>query len=159
MSEFEHKQLIKKFQLVHLTNVNAVSFNMYVTLVNFECDVHKVGIGTLYADCKSGPDILHFLLLSNCMEKITNPLNEDELMYYSVLFNGSSNPKTNNEKELFLIKTYERGKPTFNVMSLEEVKNSSAPGLKATLEESIGKMSFTFDRKPKRLGCVQMAQT
>ena len=135
MSEFEHKQLIKKFQLVHMTNVNAVSFNMYATLANFEGDVHKVGIGTLYVDCKSGPDILHFLSLRNCMEKITNPLNEDELMYYSVLFNGSSNPKTNNEKELFLIKTYEKGKPTFNVMSLEEVKDSSAPGLKATLEE------------------------
>ena len=152
MSEFEHKQLIKKFQLVHMTNVNAVSFNMYATLANFERDVHKVGIGTLYVDCKSGPDILHFLSLSNCMEKITNPLNEDELMYYSVLFNGSSNPKTNNEKELFLIKTCEKGKPTFNVMSLEEVKDSSAPGLKATFEESIGKMSFTFDQKSKEVG-------
>ena len=28
MSEREHKQLIKKFQLVHMTTVNALSFNM-----------------------------------------------------------------------------------------------------------------------------------
>ena len=75
-------------------------------------------------------------------------------MYYSVLFDGSSNAKTNNEKELFLSKTYEKGRPNFNVMSLEQVKGSSAPVLKATLEELIGKMSFTFDRK-----CVQTAQT
>ena len=60
-------------------------------------------------------------------------------MYFSVLFDESSNAKTNNKKEL-LIKTCEKGKPNFNVMSLEEVKDSCAPGLKATLEESIGKM-------------------
>ena len=152
MSEREHKQLIKKFQLVHMITVNALSFNMYSTLANFECDVHKVDIGTAFTDRKSGPEILHFLSLSNRMQKITNPLNENELIYYSVLFDGSSNAKTDNEKELFLIKTCEKGKPTFNVMSLEEVKDSSAFGLKATLEESIGKMSFTFDRKPKEVG-------
>ena len=73
-------------------------------------------------------------------------------MYYSVLFDGSSNGKTNNEKELFLIKTCKKGKPTFNVMSLVEVKHSSAPSLKVTLEESIGKMSFTFDQKSKEVG-------
>ena len=113
---------------------------MYSTLANFVCDVHKADIGTAYTDHKSGLEILNFLLLSNCMQKITNPLNEDELMYYSVLFDGSSNAKTNNKKELFLIKTCEKGKPNFNVMSLEEVKDSCTPGLKATLEESIGKM-------------------
>ena len=135
MSKCKHKQLIKKFQLVHMANVNALSFNMYSTLANFERDVHKVDIGTAYTDHKSGPEILHFLLLSNCMQKITSPLNEDDLMCYSVLFDGSSNAKTNNKKELFLIKTCGKGKPTFNGMSLEEVKDSSAPGLKATLEE------------------------
>ena len=152
MSECEYKQLTKKFQLVHKTTVNALSFNMYSTLVNFESDVHKVDIGTAYTDCKSGPEILHFLSSSNRMEKITNPLNEDELMYYSVLFHGSSNANNNNEKKMFLIKTCEKGKPTLDVMSLEEVKDSSAPSLKATLEESIGKMSFTFDRKSKEVG-------
>ena len=85
------------------------------------------------------------------MQKITNPLNDDELMYYSVLFNGSNNAKTNNEKELFLIKTCEKRKPNFNVMSLEEVKDSTVPGLKANLEESIGKLSFTFDQKSKEV--------
>ena len=151
VSECEHKQLIKKFQLVHMTTVNALSFNMYSTLANFERDVHKVDIGTAYTDRKSGLEILHFLLLSNCMQKITSPLNEDELMCYSVLFDGSSNAKTNNKKELFLIKTCGKGKPTFSGMSLEEVKDSSAPGLKATLEESIAKMSFTFDQKSKEV--------
>ena len=82
MSEHEYKQLTKKFQLVHMTNVNALSFNMYSTLVNFEHDVHKVDIGTTYTDRKSGTEILRFLSLSNHMQKITKLLNEDELMYY-----------------------------------------------------------------------------
>ena len=67
MSEHEHKQLIKKFQLVHMTTVNALSFNMYSTLVNFEHDLHKVDIGTTYTDRKTGMEILCFLSLSNQM--------------------------------------------------------------------------------------------
>ena len=125
---------------------------MYSTLDNFEQDVHKVDIGTSHTDSKSGPEILHCLSLNNRKGKITNPLNEDELMYYFVLFDGSSNAKTNNEKEMFLIKTCEKGKPTFNVMSLEEVKDSSAPGLKVAHEESIGKTSFSFNWKSKEVG-------
>ena len=60
MSEREHKQLIKKFQLVHMTTVNALSFNMYSTLANFERDVHKVDIGTAYTDRKSRPKFYTF---------------------------------------------------------------------------------------------------
>ena len=71
MSEREHKQLIKKFQLVHRTTVNARSFDMFSTLVNFERDVHKVDIDTAYTDRKSGPEILRFLSLSNRMQKLT----------------------------------------------------------------------------------------
>ena len=70
------------------------------------------------------------------MQKITN-----------LLFDGSSNAKTNNVNELFLIKTCEKDKPTFNVMSLEEMKDSSSHSLKVALEESIGKKCFSFDLK------------
>ena len=92
------------------------------------------------------------------MQKITNPLNEDELMYYSVLFDGSSNAKTNNKKELFLIKTCEKGKPTFNVMSLEEVK-ALLPVLKPPLKNQLEKCPLLLIRNPKKSGCVQTAQT
>ena len=60
MSKLEHKQLIKKFQLLHMTTVNALNFIMYSILANSECDVHKVNIGTAYTDRKSGPEILYF---------------------------------------------------------------------------------------------------
>ena len=100
-----------------MTTVNALNFNMYSKLANFERDLHKVDIGTSYTDHKPGPEILQYLSLSNRIQKITNLLNEDELMYYSVLFDGLSNAKTNNEKELFLIKTCEKDKPLFHVMS------------------------------------------
>ena len=60
MSKLEHKQLIKKFQLLHMTTVNALNFIMYSILANSECDVHKVNICTAYTDHKSGPEILYF---------------------------------------------------------------------------------------------------
>ena len=44
----EQKQPIKQFQILHMTIVNALSFNMYSTLANFERNVHKVDIGTLH---------------------------------------------------------------------------------------------------------------
>ena len=46
-----------------------------------------------------------------------------------------------------LPRTCEKGKPTFNVMSFEEMKDSSAHSLKVALEESIGKTCFSFDLK------------
>ena len=50
-----------------MTTANALSFNMYSTLANFERDVHQIDTGTAYTDRKSGPEILHFLSLSNHM--------------------------------------------------------------------------------------------
>ena len=63
-----------------MTTVNTLSFNMSSTFANFEQDVHKVDIDTSYTNRTSGPKILHYLSLSNCMQIITYHLNEDELM-------------------------------------------------------------------------------
>ena len=49
-SKREHKQLIKKFQSLHMTTVNALSFNMHSTLANFERDAHNVDTGASYTD-------------------------------------------------------------------------------------------------------------
>ena len=48
------------------------------------------------------------------------PLNENILNYYSVLFDDASSTKGVDEKELFVIKLCVEGKPIFQVMSLEE---------------------------------------
>ena len=131
--------------------MNTLSFNVYQKFANFEHDQHKLDIGNAYTHAKSGAEMLSYLAQSNKIQKITDPLNNDECHYYSVLFDGSSNAKTNDEKELFLIKTCLNGSASINVMSLECVEDTTAPGLKISLENSIEKMKFTFDRKTKEV--------
>ena len=65
---------------------------------------------------------------------------------------GSSSAKTMDEKELFLIKTAPSGTPKFSIMSLEEVKDADAEGLKVALEKSLEKLSLTKERKLQEIG-------
>lgn len=119
MSDRQYKQLVKKFQLCHMTTANALSFNMYEKMATFENKVHGVHMGTAYTNQKSAPKILKCFALRSRIKKITNTLNDGDCNYYSVLFDGSSNDKTNNEKDIFLIKTCGEGTPKINVMSLQ----------------------------------------
>ena len=96
--------------------------------------------------------MVKYLALSARQQKITEPLNTDQLHYYSVLSDGSSSAKTMDEKELFLVKTCKNGKPCIDVMSLEEVKDANAESLKVALQNSIDKTEFTFDRKDIEIG-------
>ena len=65
---------------------------------------------------------------------------------------GSSSAKTMDEKELFLIKTAPSGIPKFSVMSLEEVEDGDAEGLKVALEKSLEKLSLTKEGKLQEIG-------
>ena len=86
--------------------------------------------------------MVKYLALSARQQKITEPLNTDQLHYYSVSYDGSSSAKTMDEKELFLIKTCKNGKPCIDVMSLEEVKDANDESLKVALQNSIDKRIF-----------------
>ena len=86
------------------------------------------------------------------MNNITEPLNDNIINYYSVLFDGASSAKCIDEKELFMTKTCVEGSPTFNVMSLEEPEECTAAGIKEAMENSISKMKFNFPRKQKEIG-------
>ena len=85
------------------------------------------------------------------MINITEPLNKNNLHYYSVLFDGASSAKCVDEKELFIIKTCVQGQPTFNVISLEEPEECNAQGIKQAIENSLSKMNFNFQRKDKEI--------
>ena len=65
---------------------------------------------------------------------------------------GSSSAKTMDEKELFLIKTAPSGTPKFSIMSLEEVEDANAEGLKEALEKSLEKLSLTKETKLQEIG-------
>ena len=72
--------------------------------------------------------------------------------YYSILFDGASSAKCVDEKELFIMKTCVQGKPTFNVMSLEEPDECNADGINEAMKNSINKLNFNFERKNKEIG-------
>ena len=78
--------------------------------------------------------------------------------YYSVLNDGSSSAKTNDEKEVFLIRTDPKGKPEVSLISLEEPVEGDTNGLRDALNSSISglKLNEEFDRKKR--ACVQMVQ-
>lgn len=148
----QHETLVKKFQVAHFVAAKGKSFAFYEDLCKFEADVHHVDLGKSYFDKRSGAEMVKYLALSSRKKKITEPLNNNHLHYYSVLSDGSSSAKTMDEKELFLIKTCNSGKPCINVMSLEEVKDANAMGLKIALDKSVDKMEFSFERKNKEIG-------
>lgn len=152
MNAAQRQQLGRKFQLAHFTSSNAKSFKAYADFAAFEKKYHNVDLGAGYMTDKAGAEIVKYISISQRMTNITEPLNNDVLHYYSVLFDGASSAKCVDEKELFVIKTCVEGQPTFNVMSLEEPEECNAQGIKDAMENSISKMNFNFERKDKEIG-------
>ena len=120
--------------------------------LNFEKNIHKVDLGCSYLDDKAGAEITEFLSRSILLKNITEPLNSDTIHYYSVMFDGSSSPKTLDEKELFVLKYCASGVPSYNIMSLEEQDEANAEGLESAMKSSFGKLKLEFDRKEKEIG-------
>ena len=61
---------------------------------------------------------LSYIRKSFVLTEIAEPSNSIAVNYYSILNDESSSAKTNDEKEIFLIKTGATGVPKFEVMSL-----------------------------------------
>ena len=93
----------------------------------------------------SAKEIVLYLSKSVIEENVTIPLNEWKRLYYSVLFDGSSSAKTNDEKEVYVIKTCKGGKPRYDVLSLEQPEDADAPGLKHSLDSAMEKARFLFN--------------
>ena len=80
-------------------------------------------------------------------ENVVKPLNEKKWNYFSLVCNGSSTATTNDEKELYLIKTCKNGKPQFDVLSLQQLDDTSASGLHLSLKDSVRSANFSFERR------------
>ena len=98
-------QLGTKFQLAHFICTTGKSFKSNETFGTFEKNDHNVGLGSSYFTDKADIEIMKYISLSQRLIKTTQPLNENIVNYYSILFDGASTAKCVDEKELFIMKT------------------------------------------------------
>ena len=152
LSKSKRTQLIKKFQLVHFLTINNKSLNFYQELFCFEKEVYKVDVGTGYLNKTAAQEILLFLSKSMVAENITEPLNSGDRTYFSLLTDGSSSAKTMEEKELYVIKSCDKGKPIFDVLALEQPDDAGAKGLKESLDNAVKMVNSSTDRKTQEIG-------
>ena len=81
---------------------------MYENFAKFEHDTHKVDLGNAYLIDRSRREMLVHLSRALLQRNVIDPLNTGERLYFSLLFHGSSSAKTNDEKELYAIKTCDK---------------------------------------------------
>ena len=144
--------MVRKFQLAHFLIVNNKSFNFYKDLVHFTKEFYNVDVGSGYLQNVSAKEMVLYLSKSIVEENIAIPLNERKRLYFSMLFDGSSNAKTMDEKEVYVIKTCENGKPRYDVLSLEQPEDANAARLKFSLEDANEKAKFSFNRCERETG-------
>ena len=80
---------------------------------------------------------MKYISISQRIKNIMEPLNENILNYYSILFDGASSSKCVDEKELFVIKLCVANKPIFDVMPLEEPKDCNSEGIKESMDNAV----------------------
>jgi len=130
---------------------NKLSFGMYQKFASFEKTSHNVDIGNSYLSEKDGRSMVMYLSATILEERVTRPLNEGRKHYFSLMYDGSSSAKTNDEKEVYVIKTCFKGEPQFDVLALEEPADVSADGLLASLVNAIEKAKFAFHRREREV--------
>ena len=153
LTKTQKAQLVRKFQLAHFLIVNKKLFNSYRDLVTFQKDMYHIDVQTGYLSNVAAKEMIMYLSKSIEAENITDPVNSRERLYFSLLLDGSSNAKTMNEKELYyLIKNCNLGKPSYNVLALEQPNDADAEGLKSSLDNAVKKANFPIDQKLREPG-------
>ena len=152
LNQNQREQLLKKFQLAHFVVIRNLSFNMYHHIAVFEKEHHKVDLGNAYTSNKSGREIAIFLSNSLLKYNVVKPLNDKRQLYFSLLYDGSSSAKTNDEKKLYVIKTCKNGSPKFDILSLQQPEDTNAEGLHMALQRAVSNAKFTFPRKDRLIG-------
>ena len=152
LNSLQREQLLKKFQLVHFVTTKNLPFKMYEHFVKFERDTHKVDVGNAYLTDRSGREMLVHLSKSLLQRNVIDPLNTGARLYFSLLYDGSSSAKTNDEKELYLIKTCDKGRPAFDVLSLQEPASVDTVGLKSSMDKAVQEAKLTIPRKHHEIG-------
>ena len=76
--------------------------------------------------------------------------------YFSLLTDGSSSAKTMDEKELYVIKTCDKGKPRFDVLALEQPDDPGAKGLKESLIMQLRRQTYQLIGRLMKLDLALM---
>ena len=76
--------------------------------------------------------------------------------YFSLLTDGSSSAKTMDEKELYVIKTCDKGKPRFDVLALEQPDDPGAKGLKENLIMQLRRQTYQLIGRLMKLDLALM---
>ena len=118
LNQKQREQLLKKFQLAHFVVTHNLSFNIYREIAVLERDSHGVELDNGFLTNKSGREMTIYLTTSLLRDNIVQPLHEKYHLYFSLLYDGFSAEKINDEKELYVIKTYNQDTPKFDVLSL-----------------------------------------
>ena len=105
LSTRHHSQLTKKFQSAHFVVSQGKGFSFYSKLAHFECTYHGVDLGQSHVSDTACAEMTKYISKSIKIKNITEPLNNEECHYYSIMNDGSSSAKTMDDKELFLFKT------------------------------------------------------
>ena len=110
-----------------------------------------INLGNGYLTSQAGAEIVHYLIQSLMLKKVTKPINGSEIQYHSVLNDRSSSAKTMYENELFLVTPAPTGVPNLSVLSVEEVVETDHEGLKAVLDHAMEKVAITINRSDKEI--------
>ena len=148
----QREQLVKKFQLLHYLVTQGKSFEDFKKLAKFEIDVHKVDLGSEYLTTKAAWIMFQVIAQNIKQDEITNSMNIAQCRYFSVMHDGYTSTKTMKTKEVFVIKTCNAGKPSFQVMSVEDLDTTSVQCLKKSLDRSIKKLNFLLNRTHHQIG-------
>ena len=95
-------------------------------MVRFEKEVHGVKVGMGYLNEQSAQEMVYFISKAIVQEKILESLNSKKRIYFSIIFDDSSNAKTIDEKEIYVIKSCDMGKPCYDVLVLKQPEEADA---------------------------------
>ena len=101
LSTRHRSQLTKKFQSAHFIVSEGHAFNFYSKLAHFEKTYHEVDLGDSYVSDTACAEMVKYISKSMKVKNITEPLNNGETNYYSVMIDDSSSAKTMDEKTFF----------------------------------------------------------
>ena len=121
-------------------------------MVRFEKEVHGVNVRTGYLNERSAQEMVYIISKAIVHEKVLEPLNTKKCIYFSILFGGSSIAKKMDEKEIYVIKSCDMGKPCYGVLALQQPEEAESQGLHDSLKAAVAKTEFNFDRKTCLIG-------
>ena len=131
---------------------------MYHEISTFEKEFHKGDHDNGFLTIKSGLEMTIYLSNSLFQDNVVDPVNHHRRLYFSLLYDGSSSSKVDDEKVLYVIKSCQNVSPKIVVLSLQEPEDTSAEGLHVALKKAITNANLMFPRQDRMVVLDLMEQ-